>query len=100
MIGRGSRILKNKNSFDVIDLGNNFHRFGPWGSTNLDWQRIFKYPNYYLDGVLSDEELESNFIYEMPEDIRASFSNSKMCISMSIKPTFNPSAMVSHQKWF
>ena len=77
MIGRGSRILKNKNSFDVIDLGNNFHRFGPWGSTNLDWQRIFKYPNYYLDGVLSDEELESNFIYEMPEDIRASFSNSK-----------------------
>ena len=52
MIGRGSRILKNKNSFDVIDLGNNFHRFGPWGSTNLDWQRIFKYPNYYLDGVL------------------------------------------------
>ena len=77
MIGRGSRILKNKNSFDVIDLGNNFHRFGPWGSTNLDWQRIFKYPNYYLDGVLSDEELESNFIYEMPDDIRASFSNSK-----------------------
>ena len=53
MIGRGSRILKNKNSFDVIDLGNNFHRFGPWGSTNLDWQRIFKYPNYYLDGVLT-----------------------------------------------
>ena len=77
MIGRGSRILKNKNSFDVIDLGNNFHRFGPWGSTNLDWQRIFKYPNYYLDGVLSDEELESNFIYEMPDDIRASFTNSK-----------------------
>ena len=35
MIGRGSRIFKNKNSFDVVDLGNNFHRFGPWGSTNL-----------------------------------------------------------------
>ena len=77
MIGRGSRILKNKNSFDVIDLGNNFHRFGPWGSTNLDWQRIFKYPNYYLDGVLSDEDLESNFIYQMPDDIRSSFKNSK-----------------------
>ena len=78
MIGRGSRILKNKNSFDVIDLGNNFHRFGPWGSTNLDWQRIFKYPNYYLDGVLSDEDLESNFIYQMPDDIRVSFSNSEV----------------------
>ena len=77
MIGRGSRIFKNKNSFGVVDLGNNFHRFGPWGSTNLDWHRIFKYPSHYLDGILSDEELESNFIYEMPEEIKKSFSNSE-----------------------
>ena len=77
MIGRGSRIFKNKNSFDIVDLGNNFHRFGPWGSTNLDWHRIFKYPSHYLDGILSDEELESNFIYEMPEEIRKLFSNSE-----------------------
>lgn len=77
MIGRGSRIFKNKNSFDVVDLGNNFHRFGPWGSTNLDWHRIFKYPSHYLDGILSDEELESNFIYEMPDEIRKLFSNSE-----------------------
>jgi len=77
MIGRGSRIFKNKDSFNVVDLGNNFHRFGPWGSTNLDWQRIFKYPSHYLDGILSDEDLENNFRYEMPESIRSSFSNSK-----------------------
>ena len=77
MIGRGSRIFKNKNSFDVVDLGNNFHRFGPWGSTNLDWHRIFKYPSHYLDGILSDEELESNFVYEMPDEIRKLFSNSE-----------------------
>ena len=77
MIGRGSRIFKNKDSFDVVDLGNNFHRFGPWGSTNLDWHRIFKYPSHYLDGILSDEELESNFIYEMPEDVRKLFSKSE-----------------------
>lgn len=76
MIGRGSRIFKNKKSFDVVDLGNNFHRFGPWGSTNLDWHRIFKYPSHYLDGILSDEDLESNFIYEMPEEIRKSFLKS------------------------
>ena len=76
MIGRGSRIFKEKDSFNVVDLGNNFHRFGPWGSTNLDWQRIFKYPSHYLDGILSDEDLENNFKYEMPEEIRASFSNS------------------------
>ena len=77
MIGRGSRIFKNKKCFDVVDLGNNFHRFGPWGSTNLDWHRIFKHPSHYLDGILSDEELESNFVYEMPEDIRRLFSKSE-----------------------
>ena len=77
MIGRGSRMFKDKDSFNVIDLGNNFHRFGPWGSTNLDWQRIFKYPSHYLDGILSDEDLENNFKYEMPESVRASFSKSE-----------------------
>ncbi|GAA4270285.1 DEAD/DEAH box helicase [Hyunsoonleella aestuarii] len=76
MIGRGSRILKDKKTFSVIDLGNNFHRFGPWGD-NLDWQRIFKSPNYYLDSLLSDEELESNFRYEMPDELREEFSNSQ-----------------------
>ncbi|MFD2726043.1 DEAD/DEAH box helicase [Hyunsoonleella rubra] len=76
MIGRGSRVLENKDTFSVIDLGNNFHRFGPWGD-NLDWQRIFKSPNYYLDSLLSDEELESNFRYEMPDDLRAEFKNSQ-----------------------
>lgn len=76
MIGRGSRVLENKKTFQVIDLGNNFHRFGPWGD-NLDWQRIFKSPNYYLDSLLSDEELESNFRYEMPDELREKFSNSE-----------------------
>lgn len=76
MIGRGSRILKDKTSFDVIDLGNNFHRFGPWGA-DLDWQRIFKSPNYYLDTLLDDEELESFFKYEMPEELRAEFAKSE-----------------------
>ena len=76
MIGRGSRILNNKDKFTVIDLGNNYHRFGPWGS-DLDWYKIFKYPNYYLDNLLGDEEIESNFRYEMPEDLREKFSNSE-----------------------
>ena len=76
MIGRGSRILDNKDTFKVVDLGNNFHRFGPWGS-DLDWQRIFKSPNYYLDGILNDDEIESNFRYEMPPEVREEFKNSK-----------------------
>jgi superfamily II DNA or RNA helicase len=76
MIGRGSRILANKNTFDVIDLGNNFHRFGPWGA-DLDWQRIFKYPLSYLDNIMDDEELESYFKYEMPDELRAEFAKSE-----------------------
>jgi len=86
MIGRGSRILKNKKEFDVIDLGNNFYRFGPWGDS-LDWQRIFRSPNYYLDSLLNDEDLESNFRYEMPDALREEFSKSEE-VSFNIHETY------------
>ena len=76
MIGRGSRILDHKSSFDVIDLGNNFYRFGEWGS-DINWQQIFKFPDNYLDNIISDEEIESRFRYEMPEEIKILFSNSE-----------------------
>ncbi|MEQ6123999.1 DEAD/DEAH box helicase family protein [Pseudotenacibaculum sp. MALMAid0570] len=75
MIGRGSRILENKSTFRVVDLGNNFHRFGPWGA-NLDWQRMFKAPDYYLDAILSDEEIESNFTFEFTGDLKKEFAKS------------------------
>ncbi|MFB0937570.1 MAG: superfamily II DNA or RNA helicase [Urechidicola sp.] len=86
MIGRGSRILKNKNTFKIIDLGNNLHRFGPWGA-NLNWQKIFNSPSYYLDNLLSDEELEGNFRYEMPEELREQFAKSED-IYLDIKKTY------------
>jgi len=86
MIGRGSRILDDKKSFSIIDLGNNLHRFGPWGA-DLDWQKIFKSPNFYLENILSDEELESNFKYEMPEELRAEFANSKD-VYFDVKKTY------------
>jgi len=86
MIGRGSRILKNKSKFTVVDLGNNLHRFGPWGS-DLDWHKIFRSPNFYLDGILSDEELESNFRYEMPEELREQFAKSEN-VYFDIKKTY------------
>lgn len=76
MIGRGSRILNNKSKFSVIDLGNNYQRFGPWDAP-LDWQSIFKNPDFYIDRLSSDEELESNFRYEMPEELRAEFAKSE-----------------------
>ncbi|RKE95387.1 DEAD/DEAH box helicase [Ichthyenterobacterium magnum] len=76
MVGRGSRILKDKSMFSIIDLGNNLHRFGPWGA-DINWQKIFSSPNYYLDSIINDEDIESNFRYEMPEAIRAEFSKSE-----------------------
>jgi superfamily II DNA or RNA helicase len=86
MIGRGSRILNNKSSFSVIDLGNNCHRFGPWGS-DLDWKAIFRSPDFYMDRLLSDEELEGNFKHEMPEELRAQFSKSEE-VYFDIKNTY------------
>jgi len=86
MIGRGSRILKNKSMFNVIDLGNNLHRFGPWGS-DLDWHKIFKSPSFYLDGLLNDEELESNFRYEMPDELREEFAKTEE-VYFDIKETY------------
>ena len=75
MIGRGSRLLKQKNTFEVIDLGNNFYRFGEWGS-DIDWHKIFRNPLNYLDSIQSDEEIEGRFRYEMPDEIKELFSNS------------------------
>jgi superfamily II DNA or RNA helicase len=86
MIGRGSRILTNKSTFTVVDLGNNFHRFGPWGA-DLDWQQIFRAPNFYLEKLLNDEELEDNFGYEMPEALREQFAKTKD-VSFDMKKTY------------
>lgn len=76
MIGRGSRLLKDKNTFEVIDLGNNFYRFGEWGS-DIDWHKIFRNPMNYLESIQSDEEIEGRFRYEMPDELKELFSNSE-----------------------
>lgn len=81
MIGRGSRVLPNKSSFRVIDLGNNTLRFGPWDEP-IDWQEIFHFPDFYLESIKSDEEIERDFEYIMPEVIREKFNN-------TTDPTFN-----------
>lgn len=86
MIGRGSRILNNKSRFSVIDLGNNYQRFGPWEAP-LDWHAIFRSPEYYMDRLLSDDELESHFRYEMPEELRAEFAKSAE-VYFDIKATY------------
>lgn len=75
MIGRGSRKLPDKDDFAVIDLGNNARRFGLWDS-HVNWQDIFKAPNAYIDGLYSDEEIEREFVYEMPDEVRMRFKKS------------------------
>ena len=72
MIGRGSRWLKEKTTFSIIDLGNNVARFGLWES-ELDWHNIFLNPDKYLESILSDFELEKSFVYELPEEIKPYF---------------------------
>jgi superfamily II DNA or RNA helicase len=75
MIGRGSRVLPNKKEFTVIDMGNNAARFGLW-STPIDWYAIFKSPDFYLQNIVDDEEIERQFRYLMPEELREKFKNS------------------------
>jgi hypothetical protein len=86
MIGRGSRKLPNKDSFTVIDLGNNALRFGLWNDP-VDWQHIFKSPEYYLENLRDDAEIENNFKYVMPESIRKMFAKSTE-ISIDIEEEF------------
>ncbi len=76
MIGRGSRILNNKSKFTMIDLGNNMYRFGPWGA-DLDWQAIFKSPNYYIDRIKDDEEIEGVFKHDLSDDVKEEFAKSE-----------------------
>ncbi len=73
MIGRGSRKLPNKDTFTIIDLGNNAARFGLW-SEPVDWQHIFRAPEFYLENLRDDAEIEMHFKYVMPPEVRAKFA--------------------------
>ncbi|MDQ3108479.1 MAG: DEAD/DEAH box helicase family protein [Bacteroidota bacterium] len=75
MIGRGSRVFKDKKEFTVIDLGNNLNRFGMWDAP-IDWASIFRSPESYLANIRSDEEIEHSYKYVMPEELRLKFPNS------------------------
>jgi len=75
MIGRGSRTMPKKSEFTVIDMGNNVARFGMWDAP-IDWQEIFHFPDFYLENIKNDEDIEREFIYEMPAALKAEFSKS------------------------
>lgn len=83
MIGRGSRVIPGKKEFTVIDLGNNLSRFGLW-EDEVDWAAVFRNPEAYLLNLRSDEEIELQYRYEMPDELRAKFSKSPV-IDFDIK---------------
>ncbi len=83
MIGRGSRLIPGKDTFNVIDLGNNARRFGMWDSY-IDWQEIFAHPNAYIESIISDEVMERETKYEMTPEVRDRFKKSPV-IDFDIK---------------
>ncbi|MCU0361665.1 MAG: DEAD/DEAH box helicase family protein [Bacteroidia bacterium] len=76
MIGRGSRVLPEKRTFNIIDLGNNSRRFNLW-QYPIDWNHVFASPHLYLEQRYKDEwDYELVNDYEMPPDIKERFLNS------------------------
>ncbi len=76
MIGRGSRVLPDKKTFNIIDLGNNSRRFNLW-QYPIDWKHVFVAPHLYLEQRYKDEwdyEMEND--YDLPADIKERFLNS------------------------
>jgi len=71
MIGRGSRVLPTKSTFQVIDLGNNVRRFGYWQEF-IDWQDAFQNPDRFLEARLSEED---DLIFEAAYEISRSLSD-------------------------
>jgi superfamily II DNA or RNA helicase len=89
MIGRGSRYLPHKEEFNVIDMGNNIARFGMWDA-KVDWQEIFHFPDFFLENIKNDEEIEREFVYEMSQELRDEFSKSAN-IEFDIKEEYKKS---------
>jgi superfamily II DNA or RNA helicase len=70
MIGRGSRRLPNKDTFKIIDLGNNVRRFGYW-QDYLNWQDAFRFPDRFLESRLSEmEDLEFEVEFEFSRELQ------------------------------
>jgi superfamily II DNA or RNA helicase len=72
MIGRGSRRLPQKKTFNIIDLGNNTDRFGEW-HTPVDWQQVFDHPEACYEAMHRRTEFEA---HQLPPDAREKFPNS------------------------
>jgi superfamily II DNA or RNA helicase len=83
MIGRGSRCLPKKKSFNIIDLGNNTDRFGNW-SDPVDWQQVFDHPEAFYEVLHSKTEFEA---HQLPSDLRSKFPNT-LQISFDVQQAY------------
>ncbi len=75
MVGRGSRRISNKDSFTIIDLGNNAKRLGLWQDF-IDWQDVFVNPEKFLEHLVEREEkLSKGLMYKLPDEVKEQFPN-------------------------
>lgn len=73
MIGRGSRRLKNKSHFNIIDLGDNARRLGLW-QEYIDWNEIFVNPWKYIEYLnQKEQEMNETPLYRIPDHVRREF---------------------------
>ena len=87
MIGRGSRRLPSKDSFKLVDLGNNVRRFGYW-QDYINWQDAFRFPDRFLESRLSEvEDMEFEVEFEFPKHLKEKLDTSKL-EEFSIKDTY------------
>lgn len=89
MIGRGSRRLKNKENFIVLDLGNNVRRFGFW-QEYINWQDAFQYPDRFLESRLNEEEdVQFEADYELPRDLKTKLIHPEKLEEFSMKEVYD-----------
>jgi superfamily II DNA or RNA helicase len=85
MIGRGSRVLPNKEAFTIIDLGMNAQRLGLWEAP-IDWQDVFANPRKFLEQTLyAKEEAVLDQEYILTDDVKDRFPLQQDLFAFSIR---------------
>lgn len=74
MIGRGSRRLPSKKTFQIIDLGNNIQRFGDWHEP-VDWKYVFENPEDFAQRLQHHPSGSTFQSHALSAELRALFPN-------------------------
>lgn len=99
MIGRGSRRLKNKSHFNIIDLGDNARRLGLW-QEYIDWNEIFVNPWKYIEYLnQKEQEMNETPLYRIPDHVRANSRKPKSSNTTSWATTTPASTAASPPPW-